>query len=75
MNCYLSYPAAEDATALINKGAQNRKIGQTKLNHESSRSHSVFTCCIESAVRTESGISNLRFSRLNLVDLAGDVML
>jgi len=63
--------AVEEATALIHRGTQNRKIGQTKMNQQSSRSHSVFTCCIESTVRSESGITNLRFSRLNLVDLAG----
>lgn len=61
----------EDASALMRKGAQNRKIGQTRMNHESSRSHSVFTCTIESTSRSEAGITNIRFSRLNLVDLAG----
>lgn len=40
------------------------------MNRESSRSHSVFTCVIESQWEKDSAI-NLRFARLNLVDLAG----
>lgn len=40
------------------------------MNRESSRSHSVFTCVIESRWEKDS-TANLRFARLNLVDLAG----
>lgn len=40
------------------------------MNRESSRSHSVFTCVIESRWEKDS-TTNLRFARLNLVDLAG----
>lgn len=40
------------------------------MNRESSRSHSVFTCVIESKWEKDS-TTNLRFARLNLVDLAG----
>lgn len=32
------------------QGAANRKVAATNLNRESSRSHSVFTCTIESKV-------------------------
>ncbi|XP_078445363.1 kinesin-like protein KIN-12G [Wolffia australiana] len=40
------------------------------MNRASSRSHSVFTCVIESKWESQ-GITHRRFSRLNLVDLAG----
>ncbi|GBG67257.1 hypothetical protein CBR_g88546 [Chara braunii] len=60
----------EDVIKLLMEGAANRKVAQTNMNRESSRSHSVFTCVIESKGFSD-GISNLRFSRLNLVDLAG----
>ena len=67
----LALCAVEDAAALIRRGTQNRRIGQTKMNHESSRSHSVLTCTIESTLRSSVGVTNIRFSRLNLIDLAG----
>jgi Kinesin motor domain len=48
-----------------------RPIGTwTKMNKESSRSHCVFTCVVESKT-TEDGMVNIRTSCLNLVDLAG----
>lgn len=40
------------------------------MNSESSRSHSVFTCIVESRWEKDS-VTHLRFGRLNLVDLAG----
>ncbi|CAI5509982.1 unnamed protein product [Closterium sp. Naga37s-1] len=55
---------------LIQQGAKNRRVAGTNMNRESSRSHSVFTCNIESTWTVE-GISNRRFGQLNLVDLAG----
>ncbi|XP_058076722.1 kinesin-like protein KIN-12F isoform X2 [Magnolia sinica] len=47
-----------------------RKIAATHMNSESSRSHSVFTCVIESRWEKDS-MAHIRFGRLNLVDLAG----
>ncbi|KAI7744957.1 hypothetical protein M8C21_027078 [Ambrosia artemisiifolia] len=52
------------------QGAANRKVAGTDMNSESSRSHSVFTCIIESRWEKDS-VTHLRFARLNLVDLAG----
>ncbi|GJN23300.1 hypothetical protein PR202_gb10936 [Eleusine coracana subsp. coracana] len=52
------------------EGAANRKVAATNMNRASSRSHSVFTCLIESKWESQ-GINHHRFSRLNLVDLAG----
>ncbi|EMS54989.1 Kinesin-like protein KIF15 [Triticum urartu] len=52
------------------EGVANRKMAATNMNSESSRSHSVFTCVIESHWERDS-MTHLRFGRLNLVDLAG----
>ncbi|KAA8545899.1 hypothetical protein F0562_020650 [Nyssa sinensis] len=59
-----------DILKLLSQGSSNRKVAATNMNRESSRSHSVFTCVIESSWEKDS-TSNLRFARLNLVDLAG----
>ncbi|KAM7474929.1 hypothetical protein LguiB_022172 [Lonicera macranthoides] len=59
-----------DILRLLSEGSSNRKVAATNMNRESSRSHSVFTCVIESKWEKDS-TSNLRFARLNLVDLAG----
>ncbi|KAL2927570.1 Kinesin-like protein KIN-12D [Bienertia sinuspersici] len=60
----------EDVLRLLIQGASNRKVAATNMNRESSRSHSVFTCIIESKWERDS-TTNLRYARLNLVDLAG----
>ncbi|PIN19457.1 Kinesin-like protein [Handroanthus impetiginosus] len=65
-----SVMTVNDVLKLLQQGAANRKIAATHMNSESSRSHSVFTCVIESRWEKDS-ISHLRFGRLNLVDLAG----
>ncbi|XAR72869.1 Plus-end-directed kinesin ATPase [Bertholletia excelsa] len=59
-----------DILKLLSQGSSNRKVAATNMNRESSRSHSVFTCVIESRWEKDA-TSNLRFARLNLVDLAG----
>ncbi|KAG0558177.1 hypothetical protein KC19_10G010000 [Ceratodon purpureus] len=64
--------SVHDVTRILAKGLANRRVGATTMNSESSRSHSVFTCVIESRSKSEGeGISSVRSSRLNLVDLAG----
>ncbi|KAK8700127.1 hypothetical protein V6N13_018531 [Hibiscus sabdariffa] len=62
--------AVSDILKLLSQGSLNRKVAATNMNRESSRSHSVFTCIIESRWEKDSA-TNLRFARLNLVDLAG----
>ena len=52
--------------------ARHRHTGQTRMNRESSRSHSVFTCVIQSKTIDQAGIITTLTSRLNLVDLAGE---
>ncbi|KAJ4955937.1 hypothetical protein NE237_012720 [Protea cynaroides] len=59
-----------DVVELLLQGAANRKMAATHMNSESSRSHSVFTCVIESRWDKDS-MNHLRFGRLNMVDLAG----
>ncbi|OIW14678.1 hypothetical protein TanjilG_33020 [Lupinus angustifolius] len=62
----------KDVTRLLIKGLSNRRIGATSINSESSRSHTVFTCVVESRCKsTSDGVSRFKTSRINLVDLAG----
>lgn len=39
--------AVDDVLTLMRHGSENRHTGETRLNRESSRSHSVFTCTVE----------------------------
>ncbi|VDD93142.1 unnamed protein product [Enterobius vermicularis] len=52
---------------LMQIGNDNRHVGATLMNKDSSRSHSIFTIYIE--IMLENG--SLRKGKLNLVDLAG----
>ncbi|KAI3926204.1 hypothetical protein MKW98_028340 [Papaver atlanticum] len=62
----------KDVRLLLIKGLANRRTGATSINAESSRSHSVFTCTVESRCKSMSdGLSSCKTSRINLVDLAG----
>ncbi|GJR14355.1 kinesin-like protein KIN-12C [Tanacetum coccineum] len=60
----------DEVLKLLLQGSANRKVAGTDMNSESSRSHSVFTCIVESRWEKDS-VTHLRFGRLNLVDLAG----
>jgi hypothetical protein len=40
---------------LLRRGAEHRHVGETRLNRESSRSHSVFTCVVERVVVDRPG--------------------
>ncbi|CAL9121620.1 unnamed protein product [Musa textilis] len=62
--------SARDVMQQLIQGAANRKVAATNMNRASSRSHSVFTCVIESKWESQ-GVTHHRFARLNLVDLAG----
>ncbi|TYH69939.1 hypothetical protein ES332_D05G085500v1 [Gossypium tomentosum] len=62
--------SARDVIQQLIQGAANRKVATTNMNRASSRSHSVFTCIIESKWESQ-GVTHHRFARLNLVDLAG----
>jgi len=45
--CGLPGSAVDDVMTLMRHGAENRHTGETRMNRESSRSHSVFTCTVE----------------------------
>ncbi|XVF05056.1 hypothetical protein REPUB_Repub05bG0138200 [Reevesia pubescens] len=62
--------SARDVIQQLIQGAAYRKVAATNMNRASSRSHSVFTCIIESKWESQ-GVTHHRFARLNLVDLAG----
>ncbi|XP_030458667.1 kinesin-like protein KIN-12E [Syzygium oleosum] len=62
--------SAREVILQLIQGAANRKVAATNMNRASSRSHSVFTCEIESKWESQ-GVTHHRFARLNLVDLAG----
>ncbi|XP_035539114.1 kinesin-like protein KIN-12B [Juglans regia] len=62
----------KDVTLLLIKGLSNRRTGATSINAESSRSHTVFTCVVESRCKSKAdALSCFKTSRINLVDLAG----
>lgn len=63
--------SAQHAMDMLRRGSENRRVGETCMNSESSRSHCVLTCVIESKITDGNGFTNVLSSRLNLVDLAG----
>ncbi len=60
-----------DLEKLLDAGIKNRKTGETAMNKESSRSHSIFTIFVEIAEEAADGEQRFRAGKLNLVDLAG----
>jgi kinesin family protein 3/17 len=56
---------------LLLAGIKNRKVGETAMNKDSSRSHSIFTIYVETAEEIGDGNSKFKVGKLNLVDLAG----
>jgi kinesin family protein 3/17 len=58
---------------LIDIGLSRRKVGETAMNKDSSRSHSIFTIYIEMSEEVEGAPDETCFKagKLNLVDLAG----
>ncbi|KAL4490988.1 hypothetical protein ABPG72_008724 [Tetrahymena utriculariae] len=51
-------------------GRENRKVGATKMNEGSSRSHSLFMITVEMS-EIKDGQQHITVGKLNLVDLAG----
>jgi kinesin family protein 3/17 len=56
---------------LMFKGNGNRSVGETAMNKDSSRSHSIFTIYIEASKEISLGEAKITAGKLNLVDLAG----
>ncbi|EEH57307.1 uncharacterized protein MICPUCDRAFT_17223, partial [Micromonas pusilla CCMP1545] len=64
--------SAEETYDVFTRGSHNRRVGQTEMNRESSRSHAVFTVSLESRRRPFKGAAvQKRSALLHLVDLAG----
>eukprot|EP01061_Rhynchopus_euleeides_P008667 TRINITY_DN17801_c0_g1_i1.p1 TRINITY_DN17801_c0_g1~~TRINITY_DN17801_c0_g1_i1.p1 ORF type:complete len:1123 (+),score=622.39 TRINITY_DN17801_c0_g1_i1:230-3598(+) len=61
----------QEMMQLMEEGTFRRQVAATELNTDSSRSHSIFTVCIEMVETTEEGDCRTVTSKLNLVDLAG----
>ncbi|KAK4420827.1 Kinesin-like protein KIN-12F [Sesamum alatum] len=63
----------EDVTQILIKGLSNRKMGTTRINSKSSRSHIMFTCVLESWCKESSSkcFGSSKISRISLIDLAG----
>lgn len=64
--------AEEEGLEIVQRGCARRHTNETLMNAESSRSHAVLMVFIESCKTEDSGLVSLRYSRLNLVDLAGE---
>eukprot|EP00697_Spironema_sp_BW2_P005856 gnl/Spiro4/18167_TR9700_c0_g1_i1.p1 gnl/Spiro4/18167_TR9700_c0_g1~~gnl/Spiro4/18167_TR9700_c0_g1_i1.p1 ORF type:complete len:444 (+),score=97.84 gnl/Spiro4/18167_TR9700_c0_g1_i1:158-1333(+) len=62
---------AASVERLLADGKHNRHVGETLMNAESSRSHSVFTITCEIEETYPDGKQHVRVGKLNLVDLAG----
>ena len=60
----------DEACEVLKVGGRNRRVATTSMNRESSRSHAVFTVTVKS-VEIKGDVTNVRESRLNLIDLAG----
>jgi len=66
--------SAEEILKLVQQGSAVRRVAETKMNSESSRSHSVFTIKVERrTVTTSDDVKKtvMLTSKLNLIDLAG----
>jgi kinesin family protein 3/17 len=55
----------------MDHGTSNRKTGETAMNKDSSRSHSIFTIYVETSEADADGEQRIKAGKLNLVDLAG----
>jgi len=67
---YIVAKGIEVLLKAMHQGNKHRHTGATKMNVESSRSHSIFTIYVETS-ETENGQERFRAGKLNLVDLAG----
>jgi len=56
---------------LMLSGSKNRSVGETAMNKDSSRSHSLFTIYVETSEADAAGNQRITLGKLNLVDLAG----
>lgn len=62
--------SSEDVLTLMKQAAQSKRIGETKMNKQSSRSHCIFTVNVQATVMTNDGTVPM-LGKLHMVDLAG----
>ncbi|KAI3381477.1 hypothetical protein SNEBB_001976 [Seison nebaliae] len=67
---WIECQSIEDCELLMSKGWDNRSVGATLMNADSSRSHSIFTVVMET-MEFHNKKEMIRVGKLNLVDLAG----
>ncbi len=67
---YFMIESPADLKKRLEQGSSNRHVGETAMNRDSSRSHSLFSVTIEVSEIVD-GESKIRVGKLNLVDLAG----
>ena len=60
-----------DVLDLIKKAELSRKIGETKMNKQSSRSHCIFTVHVHTRHKSFDGSPTDYHGKLHMVDLAG----
>lgn len=60
----------DECQQLMTRGFNNRSVGATAMNSESSRSHSIFSIHVEMMVVRDDG-EHIKTAKLHLVDLAG----
>ncbi|NWI98112.1 KIF4 protein, partial [Pitta sordida] len=60
---------AQETVACLEQGNNARTVGSTAMNSQSSRSHAIFTICIDQRKKNDKNCSF--HSKLHLVDLAG----
>ncbi|KAJ6238403.1 kinesin-like protein kif11 [Anaeramoeba flamelloides] len=61
----------KDIEKVLFEAFNKRITAKTKLNHHSSRSHTIFTLLVTTKQSQENGQDIIRTGKLNLVDLAG----
>eukprot|EP00756_Hemistasia_phaeocysticola_P066881 Hpha_TRINITY_DN9560_c0_g1::TRINITY_DN9560_c0_g1_i1::g.114733::m.114733/K17914/KIF13; kinesin family member 13 len=68
---HLVVNSAEAALKLLEEGGRVRRVAETNMNQQSSRSHAIFTIRLTQLHDVGGGVTKEKVSRLNLVDLAG----
>ncbi|NXN17949.1 KIF4 protein, partial [Indicator maculatus] len=61
--------SAQDTVSCLEQGNNSRTVASTAMNSQSSRSHAIFTICIDQQKKNDKNSSF--HSKLHLVDLAG----
>ena len=63
--------SSTDIYALLDRGSSKRKVAETMLNKQSSRSHGVFCITVHMREIAADGEEVIKIGKLYLVDLAG----